>query len=975
MRKSIVTLLFLSCAALFADVTISKTSLPEIVLGKTPSPVVLFAADELAYFLGKSFGGAISVKESSSAPVRIFLGTRPDGKPEDNITWDSHIIIRDDGSIFIYGYDTPRNETGKPSVPVMLFSIEHKGTLEATYTFLEDYIGTRWLEPGKAGEYAPKHATLSLPTLDRTISPTFTERRLHYLTSLHYYTQNKYMDQDEYGTKDDILLWGLRLKYTSHVARITGCHTPHAMRFEQLLFPKRPELFALQPDGSRNYKDMCWSSQATKDFWWELVDAYFSGKPNPLTGQNNWPGWRKDEFMIDPHDYGKEYFCQCPKCKEFIEKYGDNGFGECVFQCIVDVARRTEAKYPGKFITTLVYPPKKIYPESVELPKNLRVRMTVSNMAACSDPECADKEIALMKKWYDEQESKIFLWMYLMSNHGQWLYGIPEFACTNFIKVLKRAAPYAEGVFYEHIEPTHTVRNIDMYMIAHALFDINFDLEKAKAEFFRLAFGPAADEMAAFYSRVENNWYNVSSEMYHSEFFRKFNNQFKLRKHVFNTIYTYDEIEAVSKLLEAAKAKAPRGSDAFRRIALYDKYVLALTKQEFPIHSDDKAHVFRQRSLLAATRIDGEPSEADWDAAPWQEMVNSRPGNPVNVKSRFKILCSETTFYFRALYDEPLIAQSMTKDDGDKKANLWDDNETELFFAAEKTGEIIQIGINDKGVAVIHDQAVHKFRMAGDELKVKTTRGDAFWTIDAAIPNVLTGFSPHASEDAFNVTRARNVANSAAEYYTYSPECIYGRWHMPILYPIVKLMPRNPIKPEFRNGAMPPSDAPAETLVEDAVATGKNGWSTWVTPPGRSTFARDDKLTHGKGKSYVIDSSKEIPKPKDNPGLWQYTHKCPPKGTRIRATAWVYVSTSLPDAGISMSINWRNASNRWITGKDLSGVSSHPVKVGEWTQVAMEMDVPDNDDISFFTVLINGIHTCPGKVWIGELKLETVKTN
>ena len=973
MRKFIVSLFASSCAMLFADVTISRTSPPEIVIGKEPSQVVTFAANELAYFLGKSLNTNILQKEASTAPVKIFLGVRPDGTQEDNKTWESHIEIRDNGSIFIYGYDNPKWSEANPSPGKLLFSVTYKGTLEATYQFIEDYIGARWIEPGKAGEFIPKHNEITLPAVTRTISPTFTERRLHYLNVLSYQSHTKYMDENEYGMTNDYMLWGLRLRYTSNAARITGCHTPHAMHFEQLLFPKRPELFALQPDGTRTYKDMCWSSQATKDFWWELVDAYFSDKPNPLTGTKSWPGWMRDEFMIDPHDYGKQYFCQCPKCKEIVEKYGENGFGECVFQCIVDVARRTEAKYPDKFITTLVYPPKKMYPESVELPKNLRVRMTVDKFAICSQSDAADKELALMKRWREEQGSKLRLWMYIMSDHGHWLYGVPEFASTNFVKFLRKAAPYSEGIFYEHIEPTHTVRNLDMYLIAHALFDVNFDLDKYRAEYFRIAFGAASEEMQAFYDRIENNWDRIMAAWYKlPPELKSFNEQLKMRKHIFNNYYIYDEIEALQKMIDAAKTKVKGGTPEYRRITLYDKYILAIAKQEFPLHSDDKAHVFRQRPLLFSTIITDEPSEADWDAAPWQEMVNAHKGNPVNVKSRFKILSSDTTFYFHADYEEPFIAQSRTKDDGNKLANIWDDNETELFFASEKTGEIIQIGINDKGVAVIHDQATHKFRMAGDEIKVRVARGKKSWTVTAAIPNALTGFSPMASEDAFNVTRTRNVAKLKDEYYTYIPECIYGRWHMPMLYPIVKPMPRNPIKPEFKNGALPPSDTPMETLVEDAVVVGKN-WSTWVTPPGRSTFARDDSIKHGKGKSYMIDSSKEVPKAKDNPGLWQYTHKCPPKGTRIRATAWVLVSTSLPDAAISMSINWRNANNRWITGKDLCGVSSTPIKVGEWSQVSMEMVVPDNDDISFFTVLIHGIHTCPGKVWIGELKLETAK--
>ena len=972
MRNILFTLLLFSGILLLADITLSGgTSRPEIVIGEKPTQVIRFAADELAYFLGKSLGVAVAKKESSSAPVRIILGVAPDGKPVTEATWESHIEIRKDGTIYIYGYDFPiwGSATNAAS---LLFGVEYKGTLEATYAFLEDYLGVRWIEPGKAGEYIPKHTKLALPEVSRTISPTFTERRLYYLNQFNDAKHQKTMDEDEYGTSDDYLLWALRLRYSSNTARIKGCHTPNAMRFKQLLFPKRPELFALQPDGTRSSNDMCWSSQATKDFWWELVDAYFSGKPNPLTGQAKWPGGQKDEFMIDPHDYGKEFFCQCPKCREFIDKYGENGFGECIFQCIVDVARRTEAKYPDKFITTLVYKPKKMYPVSVELPQNLRVRMTIHNQSICSLESAYANEMELMKKWRTEQGAKLRLWMYLMSDHGHYIYGVPEFASTNFINFLRMAAPYSEGVFYEHIEPSHTVRNLDMYLIAHALYDVNFDMEKYAFEYFRIGFGAAADDMQEFYRRIERNWDKTMIARNEHPEITAVKGGLAIRKYVFNNIYTFDELEALQKIIDTAKSKVKGATPEYRRIHLYEKYVLALAKQEFPLHSDDKEHSFRQRPLLCCATITGEPTEDDWDAAPWQEMVNAFKGNPVNVKSRFKILCNDATFFFRADYEEPLIAQSRTRDDGDKLANLWEDNETELFFASEKTKKIMQICINDKGVVVVHDQSVHKFRLAGKEVRAQVVRGPDNWTITAAIDNTLCGFSPLAVEDAFNVVRARNVGKLKDEYYTYTPECIYGRWHMPILYPTIKRMPRNPLKLEYLDRALPPTGEPAETLVEDAVATG-NGWASWVSPPGRSTFARDENRKHGKGASYMIDSTSEKPDAKVWPGHWQYTMRVPAKGTRIRATAWVLIQTIRPDAGVKLQVNWRNAKYGWYLKEDLKGYCITPVKAGEWTKVAMDIVVPDVDEIKFFSTSVRGENILPGKVWIGELKLETVK--
>ena len=132
-------LLFFSCAMLFADVTISGMNRPEIVVGKEPSPVVRFAAKELAYFIGRSLGVEIASKESSTAPVRIFLGIAPDGKPVANETWESHIDIQNDGSIYIYGYDFGRWTEQNPTPAYLLFSVKCKGTLEATYQFLEDW--------------------------------------------------------------------------------------------------------------------------------------------------------------------------------------------------------------------------------------------------------------------------------------------------------------------------------------------------------------------------------------------------------------------------------------------------------------------------------------------------------------------------------------------------------------------------------------------------------------------------------------------------------------------------------------------------------------------------------------------------------------------------------------------------------------------------------------------------------------------
>ena len=106
---------------------------------------------------------------------------------------------------------------------------------------------------------------------------------------------------------------------------------------------------------------------------------------------------------------------------------------------------------------------------------------------------------------------------------------------------------------------------------------------------------------------------------------------------------------------------------------------------------------------------------------------------------------------------------------------------------------------------------------------------------------------------------------------------------------------------------------------------------------------------------------------------WRFDWACPPKGTRLRATAWVLVRTTYPDPAVSLAINWLNSNHRWYTKKNYEGSVTVPVKVNEWQKVSLEAVVPDVDEIKFFSPIVGCHNLATGKMWIGELKLETVE--
>src|SRR5690606_25752084 len=71
------------------------------------------------------------------------------------------------------------------------------GTANGVYTFLEDYLGVRWLFPGDLGRDVPAHSTLIIPDIDRTDAPGFIWRDFPHLQNTRAVAQ--WRDQQKLG--------------------------------------------------------------------------------------------------------------------------------------------------------------------------------------------------------------------------------------------------------------------------------------------------------------------------------------------------------------------------------------------------------------------------------------------------------------------------------------------------------------------------------------------------------------------------------------------------------------------------------------------------------------------------------------------------------------------------------------------------------------------------------------------------------
>ena len=134
-----------------------------------------------------------------------------------------------------------------------------------------------------------------------------------------------------------------------------------------------------------------------------------------------------DEFMIDPmdHDQNNDGRCRCDRCQEFRKKHPCKDDTEIIWQVIGEIADHVAKKYPGCYISTLVYPPKKSIPRLTKPTRNIRVRICLTGARSLIFPDQMAFEMKLLKEWGAFLGPKnIPLWVYqCTADFGRFLPG------------------------------------------------------------------------------------------------------------------------------------------------------------------------------------------------------------------------------------------------------------------------------------------------------------------------------------------------------------------------------------------------------------------------------------------------------------------------------------------------------------------------------------------------------------------------
>ncbi|NUQ64960.1 MAG: DUF4838 domain-containing protein [Pirellulales bacterium] len=288
-----------------------------------PSSVVM-AASELQHYLEKAGGVKLQIVTQPREPM-ISLGanaaSRSAGLSLDGVPLEGFRIVTRGRNVYILGPDTADNELtpgGGTSA----------GTRNGVYTFLEKYLGVRWLVPGEHGDYVPRSGEVLIPETDLADAPFFLNRRVPY-------TQERRPEVKRWWARQR-LGWSLFLNHSHNWEGSVPAS----------LYDQHPDWFAqrggVRVPPSGRYK-LCVTNPGLVRAYADAAIAFFDQRPQATC------------YSLSPSDSAG--WCECADCSARYEKDPNEELSvtPAILSFYNDVARLVAQRHPGKFLAGYVY--------------------------------------------------------------------------------------------------------------------------------------------------------------------------------------------------------------------------------------------------------------------------------------------------------------------------------------------------------------------------------------------------------------------------------------------------------------------------------------------------------------------------------------------------------------------------------------------------------------------------------------------
>lgn len=577
---------FLLTVVLCVDAPSGAAELVLVEEGVSRAPIVIFedappltrrAADELAGYIEKTSGAKPKIIEGEPRPIpeqAIWVGYQPVlEKLFSDVDFEFRhpeeiVITANENHLVIAGRDrwNPKHLVAEVRDEQIVGKQQEYGTINAVYTFLQNHLGVRWLWPGELGEDIVERKTVALGPFEHRHHPQIRARGgLFHFSSL---------GNRGYGRSH---AWTRRQRL-----QLDSLHQPggHAFgdwwdRFHE----EHPDYFALQPDGTRSgfprpkYAKLCQSNPAVWKQW--LGDVETQLKKDPT----------RTVFSGSPNDSWLSGHCVCEKCSAWDDPDGEPrmfhwkgmnrkhvALSDRHVRFANHLARQLKQRYPGQDYYVLMLSYGHSRPVPVEaVPADNVIMSSVANFFGRTHLKDRGSTWGTTHREQLAGWGKVashLMWRPNTGSPAGWQQGLPDLHTHQTIEDLKFvAANHCIGIYIDSVWEHWATHGPQYYAMAQLTWDPDQDGQAVLDDYYRRGFGPAGNEVKAYYSLFERSRQSFVDKYGYSAGVANFLH-----------LYTDELLAEADEHLRRAAANVESGPDKYRQRVDFVRAGLAYTE-------------------------------------------------------------------------------------------------------------------------------------------------------------------------------------------------------------------------------------------------------------------------------------------------------------------------------------------------------------------------------------------------------------
>ena len=700
--------------------------------------------------------GAVAPKGASTVVGNPFAGVIDEVRISSVVREPSLAAHSPDGhTALLLHFDEGR---GRPRVGTSVLGgvdppeyFEPKGTLNATYDFLERFCRVRWYLPGELGTALPATKTLVVGGQDVKRKPAM---EYLWITPTRLYVPT----WDDPVSGLDVKLWKLRM-------RIGGvpysCNHSFYGYYDRFL-KTHPEWFAQGYDGRP--PQMCFTNEGFRQNVAKEAREFFDGGP-AKTGARAAGRF----FGLVPMDNSS--YCKCAACQSLKDpaeednpQFSNGLWSGYVWGFVNGVARKVRKTHPDSFLSALAYSKYAYYPKRVKLEPNVAVQMCL-HMRNWWVPSMEANDRKVLRQWSGRESGKrpLYLWLYYNFpahlGRGRAFRCFPGYFAHTAVKQMKLYHDAGiRGIFMEHsseVGHPHMLDLPDMYVTFRLADDPTLDGDKVIDEFFDRFYGAAAQPMRQLYLRIEDTFSNPAS--YPDELRLSPRHHHQTEEIAWGVLGRPERMAEFGQLMAQARAAARTDLDK-ARVELFDKGVWQYMVEGRKQYLQRRQGRLSKPPKAAVPRVGaaaGDPKRVDWSKAavlgPWQTVM----GDPIERKVDCRVAHDGKFLYIRL--EEQLDTSRLVA-----AGDVWSGDDWELFFARKRTRPYRQFAISPNGSHSAHRRGDANTPWDSGVSAVSDTSGKDRWVVLLAFPLEKLLDSPVSSGQTFyaNFYRASPRASS-----------------------------------------------------------------------------------------------------------------------------------------------------------------------------------------------------------------------